>query len=303
MPLIAAAPPERVPLIGGFDYVIVDPARRRVYAAHRGNQSLMIVDADTGKLVGQVRVGPLAGVALNLRTGHVYTGNGNARSVSEIDPVTLKEVRSFGLPGPVDAIAYDPASGSIYADENDGTHIWIVDSKTFKQIGSIELPGHKPEYLAINAGKRELYQNIADISQVVIIDLRTNKVVRTLPTPLITDNHPLQYDPAFDHILVGGANGMLGVYDSTGKLLSQLSMVQSHVDQCSLDQERHLLACAGTSKITLIKDNQNSPPRIVGTIDVAQGLHTVAIDPKTGDIWGVWADDRGDWVQRFRLTP
>lgn len=303
MPLIAASPPERVPLIGGFDYITVDAARRRVYAAHGGNQSLMIVDADTGKVVGQVRVGPMAGVAFNAETGHVYTGNGDGRSVSEVDPVTLKEVQSVDLPGPVDAIAYDPISGKIYADEDNGTHIWIVDSKTFKQVGSINLPGHKPEYLAINAAKRELYQNIANMSEVVVIDLKTDTIVRTLPTPLITNNHPLQYDPAFDHILVGGANGMLGVYDSTGKLLSQLSMVQPRVDQCTLDQDRHLMACAGGSKITLIKDNQNGPPEIVGQIDVARGMHTVAIDPKTGDIWGVWADDRGDWVQRFTLKP
>lgn len=299
MPLIAAMPPERVPLVGGFDYVTVDPVRRRVYAAHRGNESLMIVDADSGKLVGQVRIGPVAGVALDAGTGHVYTGNGGGRSVSEVDPVTLKEVQSVDLPGSVDAIAYDPSSGNIYADEGDGTHIYIVDSKTFKESGTIDLPGHKPEYLAINSAKHELYQNIADKREVVVIDLNTNKIVRTIETPLITNNHPLQYDAAFDHILVGGANGMLGVYDSSGKLLSQLSMIQPRVDQCTLDQERHLLACAGSSKITLIKDNQTGPPEIVGQIDVARGMHTVAIDSKTGDIWGVWADEKGDWVQRF----
>jgi outer membrane protein assembly factor BamB len=303
MPLIAAAPPQHVPIIGGFDYVTVDAVRRRVYAAHAGNQSLMIVDADTGKVVGQVRVGPMAGVAFNPDNGHVFTGNGDGRSVSEVDPVTLKELQSVDLPGSIDAIAYDAASGNIYADEDNGTHIYIVDSKTFKQTGSIDLPGHKPEYLAIDSAKRELYQNIATSSEVVVIDLNTNTIVRTIATPIVTNNHPLQYDSAFDHILVGGANGILGVYDSSGKLLSQLSMIQPRVDQCTLDQDRHMLACAGSSKITLIKDNQNGPPQIVGQIDVARGMHTVAIDPKTGDIWGVWGDEKGDWVQRFTFKP
>src|SRR5947209_360907 len=100
MPLIAAAPPQHVPLVGGFDYVTVDAARRRVYAAHGGNASLMIVDADTGKVIGQVRVGPMAGVAVNAENGHVFTGNGDGRSVSEVDPVTLKEIQSVDLPGP-----------------------------------------------------------------------------------------------------------------------------------------------------------------------------------------------------------
>lgn len=302
MPLIAAAPPEKVPVFGGFDYVTVDANARRVYAAHGGARTLMIVDADTGKVVSQVRVGPMAGVALNHATGHVYTGNGIERSLSEVDPVSLKEVQSVDLPGIIDAIAYDEASGRIYADEDDGTHIYVVDAKTFKQVGAINLPGHKPEYLAINAAKHELYQNIDNLSEVVVIDLNTNKVVRTIPTPVVQHNHPLQYDAAFNHILVGGTNGVLAVYSPDGKLLNQIA-VPARIDQCTLDQDRHLLACAGSSKLTLIKDNQDGAPVIVGQIDVARGMHTVAIDPKTGDIWGVWAAEDGDWVQRFTLKP
>jgi hypothetical protein len=30
----AVAPPQPVPILSGFDYVTVDPVRRRVYAAH-----------------------------------------------------------------------------------------------------------------------------------------------------------------------------------------------------------------------------------------------------------------------------
>ena len=302
MPLIAAAPAEKVPVYGGFDYVVVDGPNRRVYAAHGGNNSLMIVDADTGKVTGQVHVGPLAGVALNQATGHVYTGNRASGSLSEIDPLTLKEVQRVDLPGPVDAIAYDATNERIYADEDDGTHIYVIDAKTFKHIGSINLPGHKPEYLAINNDKRELYQNIDDLNEIVVIDLNTDKIVRTIPTPVLTHNHPLQYDAAFDHLLVGGKNGVLAVYDPGGNLLNQLA-IQPAVDQCTLDPGRHLLACAGSSKITLIKDKKDGRPELVGQIDVAPGMHTVAIDPKTGDIWGVWAAADGDWVQRFTLKP
>ena len=302
MPLIAAAPPERVPVYGGFDYVTVDAAARRVYAAHGGNRSLMIVDADSGKVLGQVRVGPMAGVAVNHANGHVYTGNGEGRSVSEVDPATLKEVQSVDLPGNIDAIAFDAPSNRIYADEDDGTHIYVVDAKTFKQVGTINLPGHKPEYLAINSAKRELYQNIDNLAEVVVINLATNKIVRTLSTPVIQHNHPLQYDAAFNHILIGGTNGVLAVYNPEGKLLHQLS-VPARIDQCTLDSDRHLLACAGSAKLTLIKDSQDGPPQIVGQIDVARGMHTVAIDPKTGDIWGVWAGEDGDFVQRFTLKP
>lgn len=302
MPIIQAAPPQVVPLTGGFDYVTVDPVRRRVYAAHGGNRALLIVDADSGKIVGQVRIGPMAGVAFDSKTGRVFTGNSLARSVSEVDPVSMKEMRSVDLPGPIDALAYDQSNGHIYADEDDGTHVYVVDAKTFKQIGSIDLPGHKPEYLAVDPQTHEVYQNIDDGSEVVVIDPQSLTVRRTFVTPQIKHNHPLQYDPYYKHIIVGGLNGILSVYDSSGNLLSSLSVPQ-RIDQCSLDAGRHLVACAGSGKITLVREDAAGKATIAGQIDVPRGMHTLAIDSQTGDIWGVWASDQGDYIQRFSVTP
>ena len=108
MSITAAAPPQQVPVFGGFDYVTVDAVHRRVYAAHGGSQALLIVDADTGKM-SQVRVGPMHGVAFDPASGHVFTGNGDDKSISEVDPETKKVLRSVDLPGLIDAIArYGP---------------------------------------------------------------------------------------------------------------------------------------------------------------------------------------------------
>lgn len=301
MPLTAADVPQRVPVYGGFDYVTVDAIHRRVYAAHGGSRTLLVVDADSGKIVGQVRVGPMTGVAFDPASGHVFTGNGLANSVSEVDPVTLKELRSVNLSGPVDAIAYDPGSGRIYADEDDGTQIFVIDVKTFKQIGSIALPGHKPEYLALNVKAHELYQNIDSDNEVAVIDLVTLKVKRLIKTPELTHNHPLQFDPEFDELFAGGSNGVVSLYKTGGTLLDRAS-IPEHADQCDYDGRRHLLACAAGGKITLLKsDGKTLQP--AGQIDVARGMHTLAIDPVTGAIWVVWSNQDGDFIQKFVMRP
>ena len=300
MSIVAAAPPQKVPVFGGFDYVTVDATRRRVYAAHGGNRSLLVVDADKGTVLGQVRVGPMAGVAFDPKSGTVFTGNGGGRSVSRVDPVALKEISSADLSGDIDAIAYDPDLNRIYADEDDGTHIFVLDATTLKQIGSIDLPGHKPEYLAINPKTHEIYQNIDNLHEVVVIDPQSLTITKTIDTPELQHNHPLQYDAAFDQIIVAGSNGVLAVYSPQGKSLYHID-VPAHIDQCNLDESRHLLACAGSGKITLVQIKSDAAPAIVGQIDVARGMHTLAIDPKTGDIWAVWASADGDFVQRFSV--
>lgn len=281
----------------------VDAQRRRVYAAHGGSRALLIVDADNGKVIGQIRVGPMAGVAVNQADGHVFTGNGTADSVSEVDPATLSIVRSVEVAGPVDAIAYDPATRRIYADEDDGTRVFVIDSTTFKVMKTIALPGHKPEYLALDPQTHEVYQNISDLAEVAVIDPTTLTVARTIPTTELTGNHPLQYDADYRQIVVAGTNGVMSVYTPAAHKLAQIAVPR--FDQCTLDPTQHILACAGSGGITRIQLNRGAAPAIIDTTAIDPGVHTTAVDPTNHRVWAVWSkrDGSGDYVQGFDPAP
>ena len=302
MPLLPVAPAQIVPIYSGFDYVTVDAQRRRVYAAHTGSQALTIVDADTGKIVGQVRIGALHGVAVDPVSGHVFTGNGTDNSISEVDPVAMKILRTTDVGGAVDAVAYDPATGHVYGDEDDGTHVYVLDAKSMKSIGTVDVPGHKPEYLAVDPTTHDVYQNIANLGEYVVIDATTLKVKKTIVTPEIKGNHPLQYDAAFGHVIVGGQNGTIAVYDRAGTLVGKTA-IQARVDQCSLDQTTHLFACAGSGMLTVLRDNPTGNPTIVSQAMVPNGAHTVGFDETSGAAWIVWAQSDGDFIQAFKTTP
>ncbi|MBV9720045.1 MAG: YncE family protein [Candidatus Eremiobacteraeota bacterium] len=305
MPIVPAAPPQTVTPGGGFDYVTVDPLRRRVYAAHA--TGLMIADADSGKVLGVVNVGPMAGVAVDPQTGHVYTGNSRSRSVSEVDPQAQRILRTVNVDGPVDAIAYDAALHRIYADEDDGTRIFVIDTTTFKQIATVMLPGHKPEYIQVDPETHNVYQNITSddpaVSSIAVIDPHSLTVVRSIPTPMLKSNHPLQYDARDRALLVVGENNVFAVYDRDGKLLHQVHY-PNRVDQCSWDASRGWLACAG-SGITLYSYDGASDPKLLATLALPAGMHTNAIDAKTGTIWAVWGNRAtgAAAVQGFTYTP
>src|SRR5580700_2982082 len=125
MPITAAAPPHSVPIVSGFDYLTADGDRRRVYAAHTGSRSLLIVNGDSGAVIGQVETGPMHGVAVNDVTGIVYTGDGDAGTVSAVDPVSMQVTESVDIGHPIDAIAYDPKTARIFADEDSGTQVFV----------------------------------------------------------------------------------------------------------------------------------------------------------------------------------
>lgn len=302
MPILPVAPPQHVPSAqaGGFDYVTADPQRDRVYAAHGGNASLLIVDGKTGKVLGQVKVGDMAGVAVNEATGNVYTGDGDNEAVSEVNPVTMKVVHRVSVSGHVDAIAYDPQLHRVYADEDDGTKIFVIDTRTFKQIATIPLPGHKPEYIVVDPKTHVIYQNIATNSEIAVIDPHSLKVVRTIATPEIKNNHPLQFDVAHNTLIVGGG-GKLSVYSLAGKRLGTASLPR--VDQCSLDQSRQLFACAGQGGISLYKIPATGAPVFLTSHAVTGRTHNVGIDDANGGMWATSATPSGDFVQGFIYKP
>ena len=297
-------PPQAVPVFSGFDYVTVDASRRRVYAAHGGSRTLLVVDADTGAIVGQVRVGQVRGVAFDPASGHVYVGTGD-NEVSEVDPVALKVLNHLDVGGSVDAIAYDPGNGRIYADEDNGTKVWVIDAKTFKLIKTITIPGHKPEYLAIDPKTHDVYQNIDNLNEIAVIDAASMEVKRTIATPEMTHNHPLQYDADLGQIVTGGTDpadrtkGVLSAYSPAGTKLGQISTAR--YDQCDLDPTQHVLACAGGGGVTRFSLHRGAAPTLLDTLAVNPGVHTNAIDSKTHAVFAVWGDrdGKGDFIQKF----
>lgn len=300
LPIVPYTHPRPVPNVlhgRGFDYITVDAKRRRVYAAHGGNQALVVADADTGDVLGQVRVGHVAGVAVNEATGDVYTGDGRNEAVSEIDPKTMKEVHRVSVQGHVDAIAYDPTYHRIYADEDDGTRMFVIDTKTFKETKVIPLPGHKPEYLVVDPKTHDVYQNIASNNEIAVIDPTTLKVTRTIKTPEIQDNHPLQFDPQNDMLLVGGG-GHLSEYATSGKRLATVPL--HRVDQCSFNPALNHLACAG-SGLFVYNVPKHGAPVLAGSIALSHGVHNVGIDEKTGRFWVTWSGAKGDFIQGFMM--
>ena len=300
MHLVPVTPPAHVQVFSGFDYMTSDADRRRIYAAHDGSRALLVVNADSGKVVGQVEVGPMHGVAVNPNNGHVFTGDGEWRTVSEVDPATLTVVRTADVDGKVDAIAYDPVLQRVYAVEDDGTRVFVVDTQTMKQVAVVPIPGHKPDYLAIDPETRDVYLNIDNLSEVAVIGAKELSVTRTIPTPEIQHNHPLEYDAEYHVLVIGGKNSTVAAYARNGKLLST-APIQEKVDQCGLDPVRHLVACPGSGKVTVLRLHADGSLTRVAQLDVAAGVHTLSFDPKTGHIWIVWSSDKGDFVQELAL--
>lgn len=303
MPLTIAAPPQPVRVYGGFDYVTVDEARDRVYAAHTRSEKLLVVDGATGKVAGQVDVGPMHGVAVDPSTGDVFTGDGTDDAIREVDPVAMKVIARVDVPGNIDAIAYDPIRKRIYADQDNGTgNVYVIDAATMKLVATVAMPADDLESPAFDPATGVLYQNLANGGGFAVVDPTTLKVTRVVKTPQLRDNHPLVFAAAANQVIVGGENGMLSAYTPDGAHVGDAA-VQPHIDQCSTGSKGSLVVCAGKGIVSVIAVKSGAAPKVVARLDTAHsGIHTVGIDEKTKTVWVVWSDARGDWVQQLKWS-
>ncbi len=297
MPIVAA-PPVRVPVFSGFDYVTVDEAHHRAYAAQTASKRLLIVDTTDGHVLGQVEVGPMHGVVVDPPTGLVYTGDGTDRTVSEVDPVAMKVIASVNVPGDVDDMAYDAGLHRIYACQDNGSHLFVIDARTMKLIASIAIPSSDLEAPTVDPKTHAIYQNMNDRDAFAIIDPKTLKVTQVVKTPKLAHNHPLLFLQQANVLAVGGKNGAMSTYTPSGKHVADGS-VQPDIDQCSTGSVGQVMACAGNGVVTVV-GVEGGVPKVLARIDTGHPIHTVGIDESTGDLWVVWSDRTGDFVQRLR---
>src|SRR5881394_4364497 len=69
---------------GGWDYIVPEPAQHRIFIG-RTNR-VMVVDADSGKLLGEVAgINGAHGTAIAAASGHGFATSGNDKSVVMFD--------------------------------------------------------------------------------------------------------------------------------------------------------------------------------------------------------------------------
>lgn len=293
---LAPHPPVTVPGgPGGFDWMLVDRAKNRLYATHGGIKTLTVLNLKTGT-VRNVAAGDVAGVAVDAPDGKVFTGGGDQKVVV-LDNKTLAKTGEIPVTGPVDDIKYDPKNGLVYAAHDDGAEDWVIDAKTEKLVGTIAIPG-APEALAYDDGTDRLYQNIKPADCVDVINPATNKVVATWPTAPAKSPHGLVIDPATGRLFSAGGNGVLAVLDlKTGKVVASVAITPG-TDQIAFDPKRRRIYCASRGFVSVVQETAGGV-RSLGDVPSPKGAHTLAVDAATGDVWVSYGGAGGGYLQRY----
>src|SRR5579872_3112912 len=111
---------------GSWDYIVPDPPNHRLFIARQTR--VMVVDEDSGKLLGEVTgIDGAHGTAVAQKSGHGFATEGHGQSVAMFDLKTYKVLSHIPAAEDADAILYDAASDRVFTLNGDAHSSTVID--------------------------------------------------------------------------------------------------------------------------------------------------------------------------------
>lgn len=272
-----------IPGQGGWDYLTVDEANRRLYVSH-GTQ-VEVLDVDSGEVAGKVVPTPgVHGIAIANDVGRGFVSNGQSDSVTIFDLKTLKSLSEVPAGKKPDGIIFDPATSRVFAFNGGSNSATAIDAASGKVAGTINLGGG-PEFAAAD-GNGFVYDNLEDESQVVKIDSRNLKVVDRWPTAPCSSPSSMAIDREHRRLFVGCRSKVMAVFNlDTGKVITTLP-IGDHVDASAFDPATSLIFNSnGEGTISIFHEDSPDQYSAVETVKTLPRAKTMALDPKTHQLF------------------
>ena len=275
---------------GGWDYLSIDEAARRLYVTHA--TKIVVIDLDKDTVIGEIMDTPgVHGFAVAPELGRGFSSNGKENKASIVDLKTLQTLVKVTTGENPDAILYESGQQEVYTFNGHGQSATVFSARFDGNIDGV-LPGKtialsgKPEFAVSDSQAGRVYVNIEDKNAVAVIDTKTHKVTATWPLASGEEPTGLAFDLAQHRLFAGCHNQLLMVLDSaTGKVVGSVPIGQG-VDATAFDAGTQLVfASCGDGTVTIAHEDAPDKLTVVQTLATERGARTMAVDPTTHKIY------------------
>ncbi|MFI5175088.1 MAG: YncE family protein [Terriglobia bacterium] len=272
---------------GGWDYLTVDSGAHRLYISR--STRVMVVDLDTNTAVGEIpNTAGVHGIALVPELGRGFTSNGREASVTIFDLKSLKPLGSVKTGENPDAIIFDPASKRVFTFNGRSSDTTAIDAAGGTVAGNIPLGG-KPEF-AVADGNGRIFVNLEDKSEVAVLDSQKLTLKSRWSLAPCEEPSGMAMDKQHHRLFIGCRNKMMAVMDAeNGKVVATLP-IGTGVDANVFDPDTQLaFSSNGDGTLTVVHEDSPDKFSVVQNVETARGARTMALDPKTHNIYLVTA--------------
>lgn len=265
---------------GGWDYVTVDSANRRIYASH--GTAVEVLDADSGKVVGRIeQLHGVHGIAIAPDLGKGFITNGQSGSVTVFDLKTLAKTGEPAAGKNPDAICYEPKTKRVFAINHSGTDATSFDAKTMEIVKNIPT-GAGGEFCAAD-GAGKIYVNLETSSEILEIDAAKSEVTRKASLAPCEGPSGLSIDVKGKKLFpVCGGSKTMAVVDIPSFKVIATPAIGAGTDGGGFDPGAgYAFSSNGGDGTLTIVGLVNGKYEVIDNVPTTRGARTMAVDEKT----------------------
>jgi hypothetical protein len=274
---------------GGFDYVNVDEAGRRLYVARSGQGArITVFNLDTLEPAGEIPNVSAHGAVVSPKTNH---GFASSKPVVMFDSKTLAPIKTIDVDGGPDGMHYDSFNDRVYVLSHRAPNATVINASDGSVVGTIDLGGAPEE--AASDGKGRIYVDIEDKGNIAVVDAKTLTV---------TAHYDLEGKggvcaglalDAKNNILFAtcrNPQNMVILNAGDGKILDALPIGMGTDGAVFNPKTMEAFSSQGDGTLTIIKENSPTSFVVEQNLETMKTAKTLTLDGKTNHIFLIAAE-------------
>ncbi|MGY4100862.1 YncE family protein [Nocardia sp. R16R-3T] len=265
-----------------FDYLSLDAGPGLLWVAHMGAGAVVEVDLRAHRVVRTISDLPdVHGVLAVPQRRRAYATATGRNELAAIDSETGAIVWTTPTGDYPDGLAYDPRRGAVWTTNQRAGTETVVDADTGTVRGTVPLGGEVGN-VVYDADADRMVVAVQGKDELAVIDPQTLAVTDRIPVPGCAGPHGQALDAADRLMFVGCEdNARLVTVDLTHRRVADANSVGKTPDVLVYDGSVRRLYVAAESGWVNLFEQRGGHTTALGSRHLADGAHTVAVDPDT----------------------
>jgi DNA-binding beta-propeller fold protein YncE len=265
-----------------FDYQSVDAGNRRLYVAHLEDSAVDVIDLDALTPVTTVPdIAEVHGVLAAPEVGRVFASATGTNELVTLDPSTNQAISRTPTGDFPDGIAYDSRDDLVLVSNKNAGSETVLAGRSGRLVRTVQL-GREVGNVAYDSSSGLAYAAVRPPDQVVAFDPTTGMIIDRIRVKNCDGAHGVYVRPQKQEVFVACENNAkLVTIDLRRRRPVAVNAVGANPDVLAYDPGLERLYVAAESGIVSVFSTTRHRPHKLGQAHLADGAHSVAVDPVT----------------------
>jgi len=278
----------RIPLgdvAGRIDHMAFDLARRRLFVAELGNDSVGVVDVQAKRTIRTLlHLKEPQGVGYAAASDALYVANAGDGTVRLFRGADLAPAGTIALGNDADNIRVDAKAGQVFVGYGAGG-IAVLDAASGEKRAEIRLAAH-PEAFQLAPGGDRIYVNVPDAREVAVLDRTAQKQIARWPLRAAAANFPMAVEDEGARIVIAFRHParLAALAAEDGRTLASIE-VCGDADDVFADARRHRVYVSCGEGLVEVLERQGEGYRRLARVPTGAGARTALFVPELDQLF------------------